>query len=223
MNFDQEKAEDAATGYRDALNHELDTGLAPYIRAINQNPNVRTVQTCSGHSGHPYLNIEVRSAVLASQLSRKFTAAGFAVYGTGGRELYIEIPDTTTREAFNDTRVRWKRFVKGRRIATPQESVRFWNTVTRILSSPTSYGLGLSGRVIENQGFREAVENTSAQSARDVVEDAMCINCSQPASHRHGKHPCCGRSSCHTKISFAHLAYGERGVSRGLKSNPYRF
>ena len=90
----------------DVLGRVLDPGLEPYIHSINQNPDIMTIQSCSGmpfkdHAGqgHPYVELQFRNHGAKAHYQSKLRAAGYEIMdfsGEGRLLLYIQIPNTTT-------------------------------------------------------------------------------------------------------------------------------
>jgi hypothetical protein len=160
MNFDLYKASLFNKPITDRLGLGLDPGLEPYIERINQNPDVATTGSCSGHDGHPYVQLIFRNSFVAGKYVSELRAAGYRVTIVAQGEYYVDIPYTATSrqmemlywtpeqenehladlgEYFNEEesrRIFKNQLAEARnsRLATPQESRKFWQTITEILS-----------------------------------------------------------------------------------------
>lgn len=158
--------------YRDRLGRGLDRGLLPYIQRINQNPNVKTTSSCSGHSGHPYVEVHFRTPQAARFYVSLLLRARLHVFKLE-RDYYIDIPGTDTPTNVY-SRADYNRMARDvnyiakpigregdpanpyRGPASGSQSTWFWQTVTQILSSP----FGQAPRPGQGQGgFSNWVDN----------------------------------------------------------------
>ena len=191
----------------DALGLPIDKPIRRNIVRINKNPNLQTTGSCSGHSGHPYVEVKFKNATVKNRYVPQLRREGYSVEHLGNssrNEVYVEIPNTTNRESkvaasrptqtlarrkkiFEQNNIPWnqqkqRRFLENegkKRLASPQESRKFWKTTTKILSK-------------------------------------KCTNCGGHAIHTHGKHPCCGSLFCHNSLRSVHNAVGENFLNWGL-------
>jgi len=139
---------------------DLDPGLEPYIERINQNPDLTTTGSCSGHDGHPYLQVKFRNSSVASKYVPKLRVVGYRVKMMRPGEYYIDIPQTVTarqKEVLYYTPEQMKTYLtylkkysngeeakrvleyhlreaRNGRLASPLESWMFWTNVTKILT-----------------------------------------------------------------------------------------
>lgn len=145
LTFESQKHSDIKAGRRDLLGRGLDPGLVPLIRAINMNPNVRTIGSCSGHDGHPSLQFQCSTTPLANYYTQQLRSRGIqaaVLMNTKIPTVSAELPNTTTGAALRSKSPIWVKYNREhpeQRLATPVESRSFWQIVLAVLTSkPTS-------------------------------------------------------------------------------------
>lgn len=128
--FDKSKTKllsDLSSGkIQDGLKRGLDPGIESYIAAINVNPNVMTTGSCSGHDGHPYLQVVFRTQEAKNYYVQRLKSAGLKVVpvvdtGTTVVNWYIDLKGTDNQESG---------YVGP---ASKSQSANFWKVVTSIL------------------------------------------------------------------------------------------
>lgn len=112
-------------------NYPPDKGLLPYLRTINQNPNVAVFSSCSGHDGHPYIWVFFKTLDAERRYIAALRTAGLNVHGMGSppeynEGVYVEIPGTVTARAIKSGR--------GGTTISKTAAWKFWDVVTQILS-----------------------------------------------------------------------------------------
>jgi len=101
----------------------IDKEIRPYIRRINSNPNVYTIESCYGHGSTPVLFIVFRNSTVAARYLPRLVRVGMNVEkDTSDDKVWsIRLP--------GDWKTVWKNQYSSELLQ------RFWRTITNILTS----------------------------------------------------------------------------------------
>ena len=140
----------------------IDEEIVPYLKAINDNPSVNTLGSCSGHTRNPWLNIEFKDKYTAQAYIRKLAQNNFIRKSASIDKRHNEHINFISIAIYNASRGTCE---------------NFWTNVTKVLSDGKIIKIRFpwaDDGLLHNKGFEEAIKNK--ESEKDQRTRHLLIN-----------------------------------------------